>query len=110
MNLRAYTVTVTRPPTDFENVGGEIRPVGANTIFEVSASVHPASGNDLQSLPESRRQSSGYKLFTNTKLQTAKSGIRNADQVELYGDRYEVVRVEPWQNNVISHYKVLVVA
>lgn len=82
---------------------------GAGVAATFYASKQPASGEDLQALPEGRRAGSVYALFTDTALRTADPENQvNADRVPIDGRDYEVLHVEPWQNGVLSHYKILV--
>jgi len=76
--------------------------------FEIMASVQPLSGseNELKSVPEGRRQSKGYKLYTDTKLNT--SGENCPDIVVINGEDYELFNFGSWQNNVINHYRYIV--
>lgn len=82
---------------------------GAETAIPITASIQPTSGEEMLSLPEGRRNRKTYSLFTSTPIQVIVGGA-NPDQITIYGERYEVVRVEPWQNNpgvfkVVNHFK-----
>lgn len=82
---------------------------GSETLIPITASIQPTTGEDLLSLPEGRRNKKTYSLFTSTDVNLIVSG-KNPDQVVIFGERYEVVRVEPWQNNppifgVVNHFK-----
>ena len=72
----------------------------------VYASVQPASDKELLSLEEGRRSRKSFVLFTSTPLETV--GVQNPPRIRLFGDDYEVVRSEPWQNGVLSHFRLLV--
>lgn len=51
-----------------------------------------------------------YSLFTSTPLLTAKTSTgQQADRINIFGDMYTVVRVQPWQYGVQSHYKAFIV-
>ena len=76
------------------------------TTSTFTASVQPLSGEELQSLPEERRNKKTYKLYTSTKLETVNS--QNPDRVIIYTETYEVFRVDIWQNNIINHYEIYV--
>lgn len=80
--------------------------------LEITASVQPTTGEEMLSLPEGRRNRKTYSLFTSTKIEMIRgpNNSTNPDKIEIYGERYEVVRVEVWQNNpvvfgVVNHYK-----
>lgn len=78
----------------------------AETSFSIFASIQPVSPSDLESLPEGRRESKAFRLYSDDTLNAV--GSKNPDQVVLFGERYEVYGVAPWQNNVINHNKYIV--
>ena len=80
---------------------------GATTPTNIMASVQPLKAHEIEHLPEGRRDSQSYWLFTDTPLNMITSA--NPDLIIIDGEDYEVFKCEPWQNNVLSHYKVLVV-
>lgn len=81
---------------------------GARNQISVTASVQPANDKDMQSLPEGRREASTFAIFTSMELLgPSEDGKTNPDILILFGDEYEVVSVERWQNSVINHYKAL---
>lgn len=87
---------------------------GALTTIPITASIQPTTGEELLSLPEGRRDRKTYALFTSTKLNVARPGI-NPDLVTIFGEVYEVIKVDIWQNRpavfaIINHYKVIVSA
>lgn len=101
-------VTVKRPATG-SYVKGEYVPDDASTEIVIIASVQPASGRALEALPEGRRNSESYMLFTDIKLYTAEvSASKNPDLVVINSEDFEVVNVKSYQSGVISHYQVLV--
>ena len=82
---------------------------GAETLIIITASIQPTTGEEMLSLPEGRRDKKTYSLFTSTDINVIVGGA-NPDQVLIFGERYEVVRVEPWQNRptvfgIINHFK-----
>lgn len=89
-------------------VNGIPQPV-IETLIIITASVQPTTGEEMLSLNEARRNKKTYSLFTSTDINLIVSG-RNPDQIQIFGERYEIVRVEPWQNNppifgIVNHYK-----
>jgi len=78
---------------------------GGFTNITILASVQPLNGEQLEMLPEGRRTTQSVKIYTDTKLQTVTSA--NPDILLAFGDEFEVITVEPWQSNVISHYKCI---
>jgi hypothetical protein len=81
---------------------------GAQTSTTIRASVQPTSPDDLLSLPEGRRTTASYKLYTNNLIQEQTS-THDPDVVTLFGEKYEVVKIFNWQNNLISHTKAIAV-
>lgn len=83
---------------------------GTTEPISFYSSVQPAPAEDLETLPEARRTSEAYNLFTCSELfPTSKERDAESDTVDLFGRDFEVVSVSKWQNNVINHYKALVV-
>lgn len=81
----------------------------APTETTVQASVQPATTEDLQSLPEARRQLGAYRIYSTTKFQSLEEDVNNPDIVVIGGFDFEVAQVQPWQNGVIPHYKAIAV-
>lgn len=82
---------------------------GGETAISITASVQPASGEEMLSLPEGRRNRKTYSLFTTPDVEVIHDGA-NPDQIIIYGERYEVIQVQVWQNNpavfgIVNHYK-----
>lgn len=75
---------------------------GAETPLSIESSVQPASEIELRLLPEARREDGAYSL-------RSESEIRNGDIFTLFGDEYEVLRLQVWQNGVIPHYMAVAV-
>ena len=93
--LASGTYTVTRPgPT---GLASGRRVAGVTTSFSIVASVQPASGRQMDRLPEGLREREGMTLWTTTDLRTAQvaSGIE-ADLVSIDGSTFEVVAIDRW--------------
>ena len=105
------TLTVTREDTDtgaYNADGDWVK--GTTSQFTITASVQPLTGKEMELLPEGRRESQSYKLYSATKLLTVKTAPKdNADLVTYDGRNFEVLIVEDWQNSIINHYKIIVV-
>ncbi len=88
---------------------------GTETAIPITASVQPLTGEDVLLLPEGRRNSKSYALFTSTPIKTLNTNnTKNTDQIQIFGERFEIIKVEIWQNNpsvfaVTNHYKMIVV-
>ena len=82
---------------------------GAETDINFTASVQPLRPNELQALPEGKRESATFRLYTDFALRTTVrgSGGTSADRVQINGEWYEIIAVDVWQNNVINHYKAI---
>ena len=87
---------------------------GSTTNSTITASIQPVTGEDMEELPEARRESEAYKMYTSTEIKTIQEAgsDQNADRVLFFGKEFEVHQVNPWQNNSnfknVNHYKYLV--
>ena len=79
---------------------------GVDTTEEFYASIQPLTPAEIEQLPEGRRNRKPLWLFTSTRLNEVTGS--NPDVVTIDSEKYEVDKVHPWQNGVISHYKCLV--
>tara|TARA_R110000787_G_scaffold129434_2_gene241261 strand:- start:788 stop:1153 length:366 start_codon:yes stop_codon:yes gene_type:complete len=103
------TFTVKRKGEGSYDVSGFFETTGSDTELEIKASVHPVTGSDMKLLPENRREEEVSKLYTTTELiGIVKGSGLNPDLVIIDGYYHEVIRVLPWKNGVINHYKVFV--
>jgi hypothetical protein len=78
---------------------------GDYIAFVIQASVQPVKGSEMEMLPEGRRNSQAVKIYTSTKLNTVEEA--NPDLLQAFGSDFEIFSVEPWQSNVINHYKCI---
>jgi hypothetical protein len=76
---------------------------GALVESTIEASVQPMNGEDLQSVPENRRASGVYKIFTSSNL-ILLSEATNPPLIIIDGEDFEIFHKEPWKNNVINHH------
>jgi hypothetical protein len=91
---------------------------GAGKPFTIEASVQPIRPRDLLSLPEGRRASAAFRLYTDYRLRTVDDkAAANPDRVTFRVPSYdataplrtyEVIAVEEWQNGIVPHYKAIV--
>ena len=79
---------------------------GTVTEFTARYSVQPTSPDDMQSLPEGRRERRAYTLFGDTPLLSV--GVENPDLVSVDGEWYEVAAVQEWRNTLIPHTRAIV--
>lgn len=84
---------------------------GSKHNSTITASVQPIDPHQIELLPEARRDSKSYEIFTNTNLNSVESQNpdQNPDIIVIDDEEYEVVMKSPWQNNVINHYSYIVV-
>lgn len=104
MSSFRHKVPVYRQGTRYNDSG--YQKTGPEVQMEVTVSVQPLSLAEIESLPEGRRQLPSLKLYTNDELISFGMDSR-PDQVEIAGERYEVVAKAIWENNVINHNKYL---
>lgn len=76
-------------------------PVGFKGTFQ------PANGQDMQALPEGRRETAVFKIYADKSFDTVTSSD-NPDLISVNNITYEIISVEPWQNGLINHYKYMV--
>jgi len=84
---------------------------GGTSVINFKASVQPLKPNEMQLLPEGRRESEAFRLYTDFQLKTVRteSGSElNADNVTIDGENFEVLSVAKWKNNVLNHFKAVV--
>lgn len=80
----------------------------------ITASIQPAKGEEMRSLPEARKESENYVMYTSFRVRTVqeKGSNQNADLILFDGKEFEVHLVDPWQNNanftIVNHYKYLI--
>jgi hypothetical protein len=108
---------------------------GAPSVFTVMGSVHPASGQKLQALPEGDRAAEGYEIYTDQVLMTSDPATQTrADKVlfsawDLLQDNlgngivdnfgnpialsmswpFKIVWSKPWNNGIIPHCEAIAV-
>jgi len=108
-SFRKHTLTVKRRASGDYDAAGFFKVSGPDTEFTITASVQPMTGSEMLLLPENRRELETKKIFTSTELYGIEKGKGvNADIIIIDGNEFEVVRVYPWKNNVINHYKIFV--
>lgn len=105
--MNSFTVTggVSQPVVTIEN---------SPLIIAATASMQPLKGQEVALVPEGRRDSEQYKMYTSTQI----LGIttQNPDQITVLkapftGLVFEVVEIYPWQNNmnfnITNHFKYI---
>jgi hypothetical protein len=78
-------------------------------VMAIRASVQPATGEDLVSLPEGRRERETFKIYTVTDLRSGDEPLQiKADVLTLYGSEFEVQQVQRHYGLGYNHFKALV--
>ena len=73
---------------------------GATTTLQTTAAFWPASGRDLQRLPEGRRSLATMAGVSTEKLVLGgQGGANEADLITIDGEPWEVQTVGTWPNN-----------
>nr|DAG30125.1 MAG TPA: Minor capsid protein [Caudoviricetes sp.] len=83
---------------------------GIETRTEFSGTWQPASGQDLQKLPEGKRNDETFKCFAPIEVAfTAADADKSVsgDRIEKDGVRYEVILAAPWNNGLLPHWELL---
>ena len=104
--------------------GGASQPVATiqnnPILINATASIQPTKGQDVELLPEGRRDAETYKMYTSTKINGIEPSNtpQNPDQVVILKAPFtnivfEVIQINTWQNNanfnIVNHYKYIAV-
>ena len=83
---------------------------GEETRTSFSGSWQPANGQDLQKLPEGKRNDETFECFAPIELAftaaDSETGV-SGDRIEKNGKRYEVILAAPWDNGLLPHWELL---
>lgn len=93
--LASGTYTVTRYGAGSYSNGGAT--LGSSSTFTIRASVQPATGRELQRLPEGERVRDWLAIWTPTLLRT-QEGSSAPDRISIDGYTYEVAIVDDWMS------------
>ncbi len=121
-DLKTLTIVPLQPNLSFVSVftvtGGASQPtlaiLNSPFIIPATASVQPTSGKEVALVPEGRRDSETYAMFTSTEILGVTT--QNPDQVTVLkgpftGLVFEVININDWQNNsnfnIVNHYKYI---
>ena len=96
-----------RRPSSVVFVDGFSQPTATKREY-VTGSVQPLSSREFDSLPQGRVDRGSLKFYTCEKLQTVATGVQ-CDFLLIGGEEWEVDTLLSWSNNVIPHYKYLLV-
>jgi hypothetical protein len=105
------TITLRRPAAPGAFVDGIWQPA-AMADTSITASVQPASGDDLLQLPEGNRTADTLKIFTTSELRNENDLTKTDPDILLIdGRQYAVHNVKTWPSGVgdLAHYECLAV-
>lgn len=91
------TYTVKRPAATTYTGGRRNAP--STTTFTVIAAVVPATGRQLERLPEGLRTNETKAMYAKGVLRAAVEGAQEPDVVEIDGADWQVANVKDWQPN-----------
>ena len=98
------TYQVTRYSPSSYGTDGRLQPSAVSTFY-VDASVQPATGRDLQRLPEGTRTTETLAVFSSTELKV-QSPAQAPDVITVGAFSYEVKSAEQW-GDVGAYWKCL---
>lgn len=107
--IKRYPYNCKRLASGSFDDAGEWVPGGVDTNFIIRATAQPMKANEMQTLPEGRRERQSYVLYTDTRLNTVLENDGDPDIVTIGNNDYEVYKRFNWANNIINHYKYGVV-
>lgn len=84
---------------------------GGATTSTLRGSLQPATGDDVDTLPEGERSKRARVLFTATALRvTDQAAGTSGDQVSVDGDWFEARAIRPYGTTALAHHRVVLVA
>jgi hypothetical protein len=96
------------PPGHYDDAGNWVE--GSAETLTISMSIQPLRIEEMDALPEGRRNSRAVKIYSGVELLPAEQTTgQNADLVTWQGKPWEVIGCDSYQMGVISHYKSLAV-
>lgn len=98
---------VCRPGID-KIVKGRLVKADDGDEFEITASIQPSGGRDLQKLSEGERTRWPITIYSDQELLTDDENCkRKADILFYKGKHFEIVRVEDWTDTDLPHWKCM---
>ena len=92
--FKTGTYTVTR--TGGGTYSSGVYTAGSTSTFDITASVQPVSGRDLQVLPEGQHGNEVRVIYTTTELRT-RNPTNAGDKISIGSEDWEVFRFERWE-------------
>lgn len=93
-----------------QSAGSYVRGVwveGTTTEVEVEVNIQPVKPHEVQMMPESDRTREWYKVYCADELRTKQEGDggHGADTFEWQGHTYEIMKVQNYAMDILSHHK-----
>lgn len=106
--FNTFSLVVTRYDSVSIVKGRHVPENDITSTINITASAQPLTGKEMETLPENRRNTSAYKIFTRTELKTTDdaTGLK-PDRMTLFNKLCEIIQVQPWQNGLINHYECI---
>lgn len=87
-----------------------IRPPTRTPITFMECTIQPSTQNELLVLDEGLRDKNVFTMYTKTEIRSVVEGTNQLpDIVVIDSIEYTVIKSMPWNNNIINHYKALLV-
>lgn len=87
-----------------------VRPPSKTAITFRECTVQPSTQTELMVLDEGLRDKNVFTMYTKTEIRSIlEGGNQLPDIVVIEGVEHTVVKVMSWQNNIINHYKAMLV-
>ncbi len=87
-----------------------VRPPLKTAVTFKECTIQPSTQTELMVLDEGLRDKSVFTLYTKTEIRSIREGDDQLpDLVVIDGIEHTVVKVMPWKNNIINHYKAMLV-
>lgn len=106
--FNTFALVVTRYDSVSIVKGRHVPDDDITSTVDIECSAQPLSGKEMETLPENRRNTSAYTVFTETELKTNDDDTElKPDRLTLFGKLCEIIAVQPWQNGLINHYECI---
>lgn len=113
-SLGGLPYSVTRVTSDggystSDVAGGGLYTPGTTAVVTIQGLAQPITDKELALLPEGDRQRQGFVIWTEDELKPGlESGMRRADVVTIGGEKFEVMKVQPWGGSDVPHFRSIV--
>jgi hypothetical protein len=117
LSLGRRPISCIRPSGAYSDATGQWQETAA-APFTIEGSIQPLKARELEALPEGRRASARFKVYTDFRLQTVDDKAqKNPDRLTFRVPAhdttaplrtYEVISVSEFQSGIVSHYKAIV--